>query len=253
VRFSDDRSDASEWIRKMLDRAANETSGLQAPSPIRTGFQRRKPAGGSGSSGGGGGGGGGAKSTVAGVGIVSGNGYAGNWQKGAPGNAPYSANWWTELEAVLANSSDTSLVFIASETFANVSSVIAGVAELGAASWDPVEYVTAGPLNIRLIVARAEVTFLDNVTYDVIIEYSQQYNFSVVSDTELTFIVPPWTQEITDDDGYANVTVSTIDGPATLLSLNLYYTEDCPQRGWFGSGLSCRPCLQGGYRDGHEK
>jgi hypothetical protein len=235
----------------MLDRAVNQTSGLQAPSPIRTGFQRRKPSGGSGGSGGSGAGsgGGGAKSSVAGVGTVSGNGYAGNWQNGASGNAPYSANWWTELEAVLANSSDTSLVFIASETFANLSSAIADVAELDAASWDAVEYVeyvTAGPLNNRLVVARA-VTFLDNVTYDVIIEYSQQYNFSVVSDTELTFIVPPWMQGITDDNGYANVTVSTTDGPATLLSLNLYYTEDCPRRGWFGSGLSCRPCLQGGY------
>jgi hypothetical protein len=236
----------------MLDRAVNQTSGLQAPSPIRTGFQRRKPSGGGGGGGGGGrgSGGGGAKSSVAGVGTVSGNGYAGNWQNGASGNAPYSADWWTELEAVLANSSDTSVVFIASETFANLSSVVSDAAELDAASWDAVEYVeyvTAGPLNNRLVVARAEVTFLDNVTYDVIIEHSQQYNFSVVSDTELTFIVPPWMQEITDDDGYANVTVSTTDGPTTLLSLNLYYTEDCPRRGWFGSGLSCRPCLQGGY------
>jgi hypothetical protein len=247
VQFSDNRSDVSEWIRNMLDRAAKETSVLQAPSPIRTGFQRRKP----GSGGGGGRGGGGAKSIVAGVDTVSGNGDAGNWQKGAPGNAPYSANWWTELQAVLANSSETRPVFIASETFANLSSVVADVAKLDAASWDLVEYVTAGPLNNRLVVARAEITFLDNVTYDVIVEHSQQYNFSAVSDTELTFIVPPWTQEITDDDGYANVTVSTTDGPTTLLSLNLYYTEDCPRRGWFGSGLSCRPCLQGGY--GSEK
>jgi hypothetical protein len=234
VQFSDNRSDASAWIRNMLDRAANETSGLQAPSPIRTGFQRRKPGGGSS----------GAKSTVAGVGTIAGNGYAGNRQKGG-------ANWWTELEAVLANSSDTSLVFIASQTLANLSSVVAEVTELDTASWNPVEYVTAGPLNYRLVVARAEVTFLDNVTYDVIVEHSQQYNFSVVSDTELTFVVPPWSKEITDDDGYANVTISTTDGPTTLLSLNLYYTEDCPRRGWFGAGLDCRPCLQGGY--GSEK
>ena len=232
--------------------AASEVSKIKAQGLLQSGSQRRKSNRG--------GGGGGGDSTGGSAGGNAGgklkptpSGYLTQDSSNEGSDAGFdgvNSQWWVELQAELANSSDTSAVFIASETFANASSVVAGAAQFDAVSWEPVEYVSAGPLNVRLVVARAQVTFPDNATYEVVVEYSQQYNFTVVSDTEITFLVPPWTQEFTDDDGYANITVSTIDGPATMLSLNLYYTEDCPRRGWFGTGLSCMPCLNGGYCPG---
>jgi hypothetical protein len=216
----------------VITRAENEISQMKAQSLLHSCSQRRKP-----SRGGSGGGGDKLKPTTQDSSNEGSN----------AGTDGVNSQWWAELQAELANSSDTSIVFIASKTFANASTVVAGAAQFDAVSWEPVEYVSAGPLNVRLVVARAQVTFQDNATYEVVVEYSQPYNFTVVSDTEITFLVPPWTKEFTDDDGYANITVSTIDGPATMLSLNLYYTEDCPRRGWFGTGLSCMPCLNGGY------
>jgi hypothetical protein len=232
----------------MLNRAANQVSQIEAQSLLHSGPQRRKS-----NRGGGGGGGDSTGGSASGKLKPTPSGYLAQDSSNEGSDAgtdSVNSKWWAALQGELANSSDNSVVFIASETFANLSSVVAGAAQFDAVSWEPVEYASAGPLNVRLVVARAQVTFPDNATYEVVVEYSQQYNFTVVSDTEITFLVPPWTQEFTDEDGYANITVSTLDGPATMLSLNLYYTEDCPRRGWFGMGLSCMPCSKGGYCPG---
>ena len=79
-------------------------------------------------------------------------------------------------------------------------------------------------------------------------ELAQPYNFSLDNDgTGMSFIVPVWTADLTDAEGYASVTLSSREGPEAELRKTLFYTEDCPKRGWFGRGLDCRPCIKGGY------
>ena len=134
-------------------------------------------------------------------------------------------------------------VFTASETFANVS--VPAAVGIGTADIDVLDtFIAPGPMHERVVLAVATMT---NLSYMLVREYVQPFNFSLDADGSMCFIVPPWAPGITDDDGYATITISSQNGPHTELRLAFFYTEDCPRAGWFGRGLDCRPCIKGGY------
>eukprot|EP00698_Gefionella_okellyi_P016594 TRINITY_DN4759_c0_g1_i2.p1 TRINITY_DN4759_c0_g1~~TRINITY_DN4759_c0_g1_i2.p1 ORF type:complete len:1246 (+),score=296.69 TRINITY_DN4759_c0_g1_i2:735-4472(+) len=49
---------------------------------------------------------------------------------------------------------------------------------------------------------------------------------------------------------YQNVSLFNPDGGWQLMVDALYYTDDCPFEGYYGRGLDCRPCPEGGYCPG---
>jgi hypothetical protein len=72
--------------------------------------------------------------------------------------------------------------------------------------------IAPGTFRNRIVLAWARVQVSKNEFYNVAREYVQPYNFSLESETRLSFLTPSREGKgrIT---GFANVRISTIDGP----------------------------------------
>eukprot|EP00698_Gefionella_okellyi_P008903 TRINITY_DN2236_c0_g1_i2.p1 TRINITY_DN2236_c0_g1~~TRINITY_DN2236_c0_g1_i2.p1 ORF type:complete len:2997 (-),score=691.31 TRINITY_DN2236_c0_g1_i2:204-8054(-) len=74
-----------------------------------------------------------------------------------------------------------------------------------------------------------------------------------VSNNEFQAVAPAMNDSLVNTTGrYYNVTLRNPDG-GWLVYDGLFYTEDCPYEGQFGSGLNCRPCPIGGICPGGQR
>jgi hypothetical protein len=81
-----------------------------------------------------------------------------------------------------------------------------------------------------------------NVSEDITLylDYVQRYNFSFLpEDGIITFITPV---SFNLEEHYAPILLRDQEGAQTTELLRLFYTEKCPQTGWYGSGFECSPC-----------
>jgi hypothetical protein len=208
--------------------------------------------------GGGGGAGGGAKL----AGGSAGGGGGGNGGSNGVTLAPaqrYDASWWTKVQAEQANRSssggDEIAVYDAAETFAEAANSTEEF-ELTNVLYDIVGFVAAGPMLGRQILGKATMdgrcvdgchllsSDPSNTTFMVLHEFVQPFNFTIVSDTAITLLMPSWYEKA---GGYASFKILTNQGPESSWERSLLYSQDCPRSGWYGTGVNCRPCPRGGY------
>jgi hypothetical protein len=80
-----------------------------------------------------------------------------------------------------------------------------------------------------------------NVSKDITLhlDYVQKYNFSVHEDGAISFITPA---SFETNEHYTPITVRDTLGAQTTERSRLYYSEKCPQEGWYGSGFECSLC-----------
>ena len=137
----------------------------------------------------------------------------------------YDATWYDKLLVLLANfTNDNDDVFKASETYGNITTnttrLVAGLNDLVVDD----TFIPPGPLLDRVVLGTAELA-IGNETYIAVREWVQPFNFSLdVDGSMMSFIVPVWVANLTDDDGYATLTVSSPEGPEAVLRKALFYT-----------------------------
>ena len=103
-----------------------------------------------------------------------------------------------------------------------------------------------GPMLGRVVLGAAKM-LIGDVEYGVFRELVQPYNFSYATGSRYTFLSPTWAKNLTDEQGYASVTLRTDAGPQAVVEQALFFTESCGRIGWIGtSGFDCRPCPPGG-------
>ena len=239
----------SERLVPIRLRGANATRWLKEADASRpdliantTFARRRAKAGAKGGGGGGSSGGGGARSVGGGLSAVV-NGVR------------YDHSWYEAMVEALANrtaaAGEQLVVFTASETYDN-SSAASMPLELERSDTELLDgFISPGPRLERVVLASAT---LRNTSYLIVREFVQPFNFSLDTTTStMTFLTPPWAPGMTDEDGYATLTISSASGPHVELELAIFYSDDCPQLGWFGRGLDCRPCMAGGWCPGGDR
>jgi hypothetical protein len=161
-----------------------------------------------------------------------------------------SPTWYPELLAFNAeqNLTDEAVALDVADSFRNVTT-LSTMAE--PTFRDPTfrgapRPLPPGPMLGRVVLGAATV-LIGGAEYDVFRELVQPYNFSYATGSRYTFLSPPWTENMTDAQGYASVTLRTDAGPQAVVEQALFFTESCGRIGWIGtSGFDCRPCPPGG-------
>ena len=103
-----------------------------------------------------------------------------------------------------------------------------------------------GPYPSRVLLARLELDTDGNES--LLIEWVQRFNFSWTSDSQISFVAPPW---LDPEAGYADVAVVDLSTSASIaVDDAIYYTSDCPAPGWHGRGIDCQSCPRGGWCPG---
>ena len=165
-----------------------------------------------------------------------------------------SPTWYPELLAFNAeqNLTDEAVALDVVDSFRNVTtlSTMAEPTFRDPTFRGPPRPLPPGPMLGRVVLGAATV-LLGGAEYDVFRELVQPYNFSYATGSRYTFLSPPWTENMTDAQGYASVTLRTDAGPQAVVEQALFFTESCGRIGWIGtSGFDCRPCPPGGVSFG---
>jgi hypothetical protein len=164
-------------------------------------------------------------------------------------------NWYAELLAFNAEQNLTEAITQdVADSFRNVTT-FTSIAEPAfqdptAATFRVVRPLPVGPMLGRIALGKATI-LIGDTEYDVFCEFVQPYNFSYATASSYTFLSPTWEQNMTDEQGYTSITISTDAGPQAVVEQSLFFTESCGEIGWIGSsGFDCRRCPAGLARSG---
>jgi hypothetical protein len=240
-----------------LDRPPGEGDNTSCSDQPLIGAQRRKP----------GGGGGGASSATISAGGGAGGGQASAsvpvaYSLIAPLSASESTNaydrtWYDEILANMAarNASEPQLIFHALETYYDWFAAPLGAFNLS--NFSKARFVLPGPMRDRIVLGIANASIMETAeSHLVLCESVQPFNFTAIG-SELRFLSPAREQinlQVYEDKvganfeaGYGEIEITFPAGLGTRLSSALFYTDDCPDEGYFFDGSKCRHCPVGGY------